>query len=247
MSDSIESVAVVGGGIMGGDIGQVLAQAGYDVNLRDVEEDALADTEDRIKNGNYGLGASVEGGYITAEERDATLDRLTFTLDLDEALDDVDAVFEAVPEDLALKGDVFREIDNHTEGIPLFSNTSGLSVTALANAVEDRSRFAVTHFFSPVPVMDLVEIVRAPQTDDRVIEVAQSIAEDLDKTYITIEDTTEEYGFVANRCYFALMEEAERVVDEGIATEEQVNTALKEGFNHPIGPFELIGTGNEWD
>ncbi|THE64364.1 3-hydroxyacyl-CoA dehydrogenase family protein [Salinadaptatus halalkaliphilus] len=242
-----QSVAVVGGGIMGSGIAQVLARNGYEVRVREINDELAEAARDRLVSGNYGLDDAVEGGYLSTDEKQAVLDRLTFTTDLEAATTGTDFVIEAVTEDLAIKGKVFRDLDDVTDEQPLYSNTSGFSVTAIANAVSDPSRVAVTHFFNPVPVMSMVEIVEAPETDDAVVERAEELVEELGKTSVTISDDPGSYGFIANRCYAAMREEAQRLVDDGIATEQQVDTALEEGYNLPVGPFSLRGIGEEWD
>ncbi len=242
-----KAAAVVGGGIMGSGIAQVLARNGYEVRVRELDEQLAEEARERVISGNYGLDDAVAGGYLTEEQKAAALDRMTFTTDLETATDGVEFVIEAVTEDLAIKGQVFRELDAVTDEVPLFSNTSGFSVASIANAVSDPSRVAVTHFFNPVPVMSLCEIVRAPETDEAVLERAEALIDELDKTGVTIEDDPGSYGFVANRCYAAMRREAERLVRDGIATEEQVDTALEEGYNLPVGPFSLRGIGEEWE
>ena len=243
----IEHVAVVGGGIMGSGIGQVFLQNGYSVSIRDIDQEILDEAGERIESGNYGLDRAVEGGYLTEAEREDALDRLTLTTDLDEAVEDADILIEAVTEDLSLKGRVFQEIDDATDDIPLYSNTSGFSVTSIANAVADPSRVAVAHFFNPAPVMPLVEVVQSEQTDQEVVDLMEALCEEVGKEPIVIDDAPGEYGFVANRCYAAMREEAQKVVDEGVATKEQVDTAMEEGYNLPVGPFSLAGLGEEWD
>ena len=238
--------AVIGGGVMGSGIAQVLARNDYEVTVREIDEELAEAAREQVISGNFGLDDAVDGGYLTEEEKQEALDLLTFTTDLEAAVADADFVLEAVTEDLAIKGRVFRQIDEATDEIPIYSNTSGYSVTALANAVEDPSRVAVMHFFNPVPVMSLVEIVAAEATDEAVVERAEEIVDDLGKTGITIEDAPGNYGFVANRIYGAMRREAIRVVEEGVATEDQVDTALEEGYNWPVGPFSLAGIGEEW-
>ena len=194
---SVSNVAVVGGGIMGSGIGQACLQEGFSVTIRDIDEDILADARERIEHGNYGLDRAVEGGHLTAEERADALDRLTLTTDLDEAVGDCDVVIEAVSEDLALKGRVFRELDAATEDVPLYSNTSGFSIAAIANAVDDPSRVCGAHFFNPAQVMSLCEVVRTPQTDEWVVETVEDLCDALGKTAVVIEDAPGEYGFAA--------------------------------------------------
>ncbi|WP_254538378.1 3-hydroxyacyl-CoA dehydrogenase family protein [Halomarina litorea] len=243
----VEHVSVIGGGVMGSGIGQAFLQNGYDVSIRDIEQEILQETEERIVDGNYGLNRAVESDHLSEEEKQAALDRLTLTTDLGEAVADADFVLEAVSEDLELKGRVFREIDSVTGDTPLYSNTSGFSATSLSNALEDPSRFAVAHFFNPAQIMTLVEIVPTGQTDDEVVDTIVEVSERMGKTAIVLEDAPGDYGFVANRCYAAMRREAERIVEEGVATEKQVDTALEEGYNLPVGPFSLRGIGEEWD
>jgi 3-hydroxybutyryl-CoA dehydrogenase len=241
-----DSAAVVGGGVMGTGIAQLLARTGSEVAVREINEELAAQAREQLVSGNFGLDDAVEGGYMTEDEKEAVLDRLTFTTDLEAAVADTDFVLEAVTEDLAVKGTVFRQLDDATDDQPLYSNTSGFSVTSLANAVSDPSRVAVMHFFNPVPVMNLVEIVRAEETADEVVALAEDLVDELDKTGIVVDDAPGNYGFVANRIYAAMRREAQRVVDEGVATEAQVDTAMEEGYNLPVGPFSLAGIGEEW-
>ncbi len=244
----VDHVAVIGGGIMGGGIGQALLQYGYEVTIRDVDEEINNETRGRIISGNYGLDRAVEGGYLTEDEKADCLDRLSFTVDIDEAVAGTDMVIEAVPEDLLLKGRVFRQLDEATAAdVPLYSNTSGFPIAALANAVEDPSRVAGTHFFNPAQIMNLVEVVRTPETDDSVVDLAEAVFEDIDKTAIVCEDQPDEYGFVVNRAWGAMREEARKIVDEGIVSAEELNLAMREGRNLPVGPLEGAGIGEEWD
>ncbi|MFB6300733.1 MAG: 3-hydroxyacyl-CoA dehydrogenase family protein [Halobacteriales archaeon] len=244
----VDHVAVIGGGVMGSGIGQALLQGGYSVSIRDIEEDILDDARERMVSGNYGLQRAVDEGYLEQEEMNDCLDRLEMTVDIEEAVDGTNLVIEAVPEDLSLKGQVFQELDEATEpDVPLASNTSGFSIAAIANAVDDPSRVVGAHFFNPAQVMNLVEIVKTPQTDEDVTQLVEDIVNDLGKTPIVIDDSPDEYGFVANRAFGALREEAKKIVREGVATEEQVDTALEEGYNLPIGPFSMPGLGEEWD
>jgi len=231
---------------MGSGIAQMLARNDYEVTVREIDEELAEQAREQLVSGNFGLEDAVEGGYMTEAERDGVLDRLTFTTDLEAAVADTDFVLEAVTEDLAIKGKVFRQLDDATDDQPLFSNTSGFSVTAIANAVSDPSRVAVMHFFNPVPVMSLVEIVAAEETSEATLETAREITDALDKTAIEIDDAPGEYGFVANRIFYAARREAEQIVEEGIATQDQVDTAMAEGFNWPVGPFSLAGIGEEW-
>ena len=244
----VDNVTMIGGGIMGGGIGQTFLQHGYSVTINEVDKDVIQVTRERIRTGKYGLDRAVENGYISSEERADALDRLEFIHDdTGEAVEDADVVIEAVSEDLSLKGRVFRELDKETTAdTPLLSNTSGFPIVSMANAVEDPSRVAGAHFFNPAQVMNLVEIIRTPQTDTEIISLTEELIEDIDKTPVVIEDTPKHYGFVNNRIYEAMRDEARKVVDEGVATKEEVNLIMREGRNLPIGPLEGGGIGEEY-
>ena len=244
----VDHVSVIGGGIMGGGIGQAFLQHGYNVTINDVDETAIEETRKRIETGNYGLDRAVEGGYLTEAGKEDALDRLEFTHDdIGAAVEKTDVVIEAVPEDLGLKGAVYRELDDETDDVPIFSNTSGFPIVSLANAVDDPSRVAGAHFFNPAQIMALVELVETPYTDKSVVSLGERLVDDINKTSIVIEDTPKEYGFVVNRIWGAMREEARKVVDEGVATEEEVNLAMREGRNLPVGPLEGASIGEEWD
>jgi 3-hydroxybutyryl-CoA dehydrogenase len=244
----VDKVALIGGGIMGGGIGQTFLQHGYPVTINEVDQAAIDETRDRIKNGKYGLERAVENGYLSSERRDEALDLLEFVHDdIGAAVEDADIVIEAVSEDMLLKGRVFRELDEETAAdIPLLSNTSGFPIASLANAVEDPSRVAGAHFFNPAPVMDLVEVIRTPRTDSDVVALTEELTEDIGKTPVVIDDTPKQYGFVNNRIYEAMRAEARKVVGEGVATKEEVNKIMRLGRNLPMGPLEGGGIGEEY-
>ncbi|MFC6962794.1 3-hydroxyacyl-CoA dehydrogenase family protein [Halocatena marina] len=244
----VDHVAIIGAGIMGSGIGQNLLQNGYQVTIRDIEQDVLDDARERIEFGNYGLNRAVEGGYLTEDEKADALDRLELTTDIEAAVNGTDMVIEAVPEDLALKGRVFNELSEVTnDDIPLYTNSSGFSVASVSNAVEDPSRVAGAHFFNPAQIMDLVEIVKAEATDQSVIDLMTDVVEDIGKTPVMVEDAPERYGFIVNRIWGAMVEEARQVVREGIASEDDVNVAMRKGRNLPVGPLEGASIGEEWD
>lgn len=245
MVEAVDHVSIIGGGIMGSGIGQELALAGIDITIYDIDENAFDDSRDRVESGKYGLQRAVDEGYISDEEKSATLERIGYTQDLRSAVWDADAIIEAVPEDLQLKGQIFRKLDSMSDDIPLYSNTSGFSISAIGISVEDPSRVAGTHFYNPVPVMDIVEIIRTPHADDGIIELAEAIVEKANKNAVVIKDDPRKYGFI-NRCVHAMRDEAERLVREGVATEEQIDMVLKKGYNHPVGIFEFRGHGEEW-
>ena len=230
-----EQVAVIGAGLMGAGIAQVTAAAGYDVVLRDVTPEAL----------ERGLGA-IRSSYakfvardkMSQVDADAALARITTTTDL-EAVATADLVVEAIFEKLEIKSELFRALDAICkEGAILASNTSAIPITSIA-AVTSRPESVVgTHFFSPVPMMKLCEIVRGYKTSDATIEVARTFAEKVGKTVVVV--NRDVAGFVTTRLISALAMEAVRLLESGVASAEDIDTACRLGFGHPMGPLETI-------
>jgi 3-hydroxybutyryl-CoA dehydrogenase len=227
-------VSVLGAGTMGHGIAQVSAMAGHQVRLRDVEEALVRDGIDAIE-------ATLEGGIerekVTEAEATATLGRIEGTTDLEMAIQDADLVIEAVPEDLDLKREVLADAEEHAEdGAVIATNTSSLSVTAIADALDRPERAVGLHFFNPVHVMALVEVVVAEQTDADALGFAREFVEGIDKTPIEVQDAP---GFASSRLGVALGAEAMRMVQEGVAGPRDVDRAMELGYNHPMGPIEL--------
>jgi 3-hydroxybutyryl-CoA dehydrogenase len=245
----IETVGVIGGGVMGSGIAQALAVGGCRVTVRDLNEELIAKSKATIVDGRYGLNRGVERGKTTREDADAALARLSWTTDLAD-IKDLDLVIEAVPEDLDLKKNVFAELDGALKAGAIFaSNTSGLAIQDIAQAVSEarRPRFIGMHWFSPAPVMKLVEIVHAPATAPETVEALESLCQRAGKVSIRVKDAPGRYGFVANRIYFAAVREAQKVLEEGIATAEDINKAMVAGFNWPVGPLAMIeGATKGW-
>ena len=240
--EDVKKIGVLGTGVMGSGIAQVFATYGFDVIARDVSDAALKGVMNEIVGGKYGLKRGVSRGKITQEQMDEAIKRIKMTTDVDEFCRDVDIVTECVPEDLNLKMKVFAELDKkcpkHTI---LATNSSGFSITALAGATERPDKVIGTHWFNPPPVLKGVEVIRAPDTSDETVEVVKGILEKCGKMAIVFKDAPMAYGYLANRCYFALAREAARIVEEGTATETDIDNALKFGFGFPLGPFELFG------
>ena len=228
-------LAVIGAGLMGSGIAQVAAQAGYDVTLRDVGEDAL-------RRGVGGIEKSyakfVEKGQLSAEDRDAALARITTTTDIEVAAE-ADIVVEAVFEKLDVKAEVFRALDKIArDDAVLATNTSAIPITQIA-AVTSRPESVVgTHFFSPVPMMRLCELVRGYKTSDDTLARARAFAEEVGKTCIVV--NRDVAGFVTTRLIVALSVEAAKLVESGVATAEDVDTACKLGFGHAMGPLQTM-------
>lgn len=240
-------IGVLGAGVMGAGIAQVLAIAGHDVVCHDISADALAKGREGVDTGRFGVRGAVERGKLTVEEADAALARLTFTDDV-ARLHATDVIVEAVPERLDLKVSVFRDLDAHCpEQTILASNSSGFPIAALAAATDRPDRVIGWHWASPAPVMKLAEIVRGPATSDDTVATIVELARDAGKNPIVVKDTAMAWGYVANRVYFSMVREAQRVVQEGIATREEVDQLMVDTFRWPTGPFGMTrGAGSGW-
>ncbi len=245
----INSVGVIGGGVMGSGIAQALAVGGCRVTVRDLNEQLIEKSRATIVDGRYGLNRGVERGKTTKEDAGTALGRLSFTTNLSD-LKAVDLVIEAVPEDLELKRKVFAELDGAVGAEAIFaSNTSGLAIADLNKAVSEsrRHRFIGMHWFSPAPVMKLVELVHAPETADETVEALEDLCQRAGKVPIRVKDAPGRYGFVANRIYFAAVREAQKVLEDGIASVDDINKAMVYGFNWPVGPLAMVaGATKGW-
>jgi 3-hydroxybutyryl-CoA dehydrogenase len=231
--DAIRTVGVLGAGTMGNGIAHVFARSGYNVVLRDVETRFLDHAMDTIgKN----LDREIKKGKVEEGEKPKILGRIHATTEMS-AISRADFVVEAVPERLDLKLSVLREADSvlRREAI-LASNTSSISVTTLAAATTRPERFIGMHFMNPVPVMVLVEVIRALQTSDETFQATMTLCERLEKKPVAVNDAP---GFVSNRVLLPMINEAAFAVMEGVATAEAVDAIMKLGMNHPMGPLEL--------
>jgi 3-hydroxybutyryl-CoA dehydrogenase len=231
----LEKIAVIGAGTMGHGIAQSCAMAGLYVTLVDVEERFI---ERAVVNIKTSLARFVKSGKITEAQADESSGRIATTTDLDAAVRDVDVVIESVPEVLALKQDVFARLGKASEpGTILATNTSQFSVTLLAASCCRPEDVIATHFFNPPVLMKLVEIVRGLRTSDRALEVALQLTTKLGKEAAVCRRDT--VGFITSRAAAALRLECIRMYEEGIASIEDIDRAMRLGFNHPMGPFEL--------
>jgi 3-hydroxybutyryl-CoA dehydrogenase len=227
-------VTVLGAGTMGHGIAQVSAMAGHDVTLRDIESEIVADGIDSIRSN---LAGGVERGKVTQEEMDATLANITGETDLAAAIEGADLVAEAVPEDLDLKTTVLTDAEDVAgEDTILATNTSSLSVTELASELERPGNLIGLHFFNPVHIMSLVEVIVGERTDESTREFAVEFVEGIDKTPVVVRDVP---GFASSRLGVALGVEAIRMVEEGVASPRDIDNAMELGYNHPMGPLEL--------
>ncbi len=236
LNQSIKTVVVVGAGTMGHGIAQVLVRHGYAVSLHDVTKELLAKATEKISRG---LGRDVEKGRLTAEQKDQALARLKTTTQMAD-LAPADFVIEAVTENFEAKVGVFRALEPVVRAVRpeviFASNTSSISITKLAASTSRPAQFVGLHFFNPVPVMKLVEIVPGIQTSPETIASAEALAKSLDKTPIRVNDFP---GFISNRVLIPMINEAIYAVMEGVAEPAAVDGVMKLGMNHPMGPLEL--------
>ncbi|HEX5533025.1 MAG TPA: 3-hydroxyacyl-CoA dehydrogenase family protein [Actinomycetales bacterium] len=226
------TVAVIGAGLMGSGIAQVAAQAGWDVVLRDVSDDATARGRETVAKS---LARFVAKGTTTQDDADAALERISLTTDLG-AASEADVVVEAVFERLDVKTEVFAELDRIARpDAVLATNTSAIPITRIAAATQRPESVVGTHFFSPVPMMQLCELVRGYKTSDDTLARARQFAEAVGKTCIVV--NRDVAGFVTTRLIAALVVEAVKLVESGVATAEDIDTACKLGFGHAMGPL----------
>lgn len=229
----MEKIAVVGAGIMGNGIAQVAAEGNYQVILYDLNPEGL---DKGIKRIEKTLSRNVEKGKIGQAEADAIRGRIQPTSKIEE-LKDVDMVIEAIIEQIEPKKKLFEELDKICKPSAIFaSNTSGLSITEMAAAVERSGQVIGMHFFNPVPVMQLVEIIRGEQTSDETFEMAHDVAQQFNKTAISVKEAP---LFAVNRILTPMINEAIFVLSEGIASAEDIDKGMMLGASHPIGPLAL--------
>ncbi|MGA9173261.1 MAG: 3-hydroxybutyryl-CoA dehydrogenase [Thermoactinomyces sp.] len=230
----IKRVSVIGAGQMGSGIAQVAAKAGMDVTLSDMAEAPLQKGLERIKEN---LRRAVQKGKISDAEMESTLGRIRPTVRLEEAAAEADLVIEAVVENMDVKTDVFRKLDEHCPGHTILaSNTSSLPITEIAAVTKRPEKVIGMHFMNPVPVMKLVEVIRGLQTADEVYVAVEQLAKQMGKVPVEVNDFP---GFVSNRVLMPMINEAIYAVYEGVATPEAVDQVMKLGMNHPMGPLTL--------
>ncbi|MBC7283727.1 3-hydroxybutyryl-CoA dehydrogenase [Hoeflea sp.] len=233
MGNQIKSVGIIGAGQMGGGIAHVCAMAGYDVHVHDVSADTLQTMLATI-SGN--LARQVSSGKTTEAEREAALGRIHFAPEITD-LATMDLVVEAATEDETVKRKIYQHLCPvlNPEAI-LATNTSSLSITRLASATDRPERFIGIHFMNPVPVMKLAELVRGIATEDQTFQAARVFVESLDKTITVTEDFP---AFIVNRILLPMINEAIYTLYEGVGTVDAIDTAMKLGANHPMGPLQL--------
>jgi 3-hydroxybutyryl-CoA dehydrogenase len=230
-----KKIGVVGAGTMGNGIAQLAAQMGADVVLRDIKDEFV---ERGIKNIDRFLSKGVERGKLTEDQKSGVLGKITGTTDMG-ALADCDFIIEAVIEDLDLKKKVYGELDEICKPeVILGTNTSSMSITLIAAATKRPDKVVGMHFFNPPPLMRLVEIIRGYETSDETVKATTELAQAMGKE--TVEVKVDSPGFIVNRLMIPHMIEAVKLLEEGVASKEDIDKALKLGLNYPMGPFELM-------
>ncbi|HHW38614.1 MAG TPA: 3-hydroxyacyl-CoA dehydrogenase family protein [Bacillales bacterium] len=230
----IKTIGVVGAGSMGTGIANLAAMNGFNVILRDIDETYLQNALNRM---DKFMGKSVARGKMTEEQKQQTLDRIKLTTNLND-MAEADVVIEAVIEDLELKKEVFSQLDEIVkENVILATNTSSMSITVIASATKRPDRVAGMHFFNPAQLMKLVEVVRGYETSDETVEELKALSKALTKEPIEVKKDVP--GFIVNRIMIPQFIEAIKLLEEGVATAEDIDKAVTLGLNYPMGPFTL--------
>lgn len=236
-------VTVIGGGVMGSGIAQVLATSGFAVALHDVDSKSLERARITIEDSAFGMRASVKRGKLSEENFEFARARIQYCSDLQQACAAADCVIEAVPEDLGLKLKLFKQIDRLAPaGTILTSNTAGLPIVALAHATQRPHLVLGWHWAQPCIVIKLAEIIVHPDTAPEAVDTVVQLAQRCGKNPHVIKDQPLEWGFVTNRIMLKVRQEARNIVDEGIATPAQVDALMKDCFRWPVGIFEALDT-----
>jgi 3-hydroxybutyryl-CoA dehydrogenase len=231
----VQTVTVVGSGIMGRGIAHVAALGGLKTVLNDVSRDLLEKAKNVIEKD---LKKGVELGKVTAESMHGTIERLSLETDLERAVQNTDLVIEAVPERIDLKLQIFERLDKACPHHTVFaSNTSALSITEMGGATKRPQRFIGMHFFNPVHKMKLVEIIRGLETDEETYRLAEEVSKKMGKETVEVKESP---GFVTSRINALIGNEAFYMLQEGVANARDIDKALKLGLNHPMGPFEMV-------
>lgn len=250
----VKCIGIMGAGVMGGGISQTAILAGYRVICRDLTDEILARAKETIISGRFGLKGGVERGKQTQVEMDAALARLTLTTRVED-LRHCDLIIEAIGggesgqlENKPLKLKVLAELDKLVKKEAVFaSNTSTFTIADLAVATERKDQFIGMHLFSPANIMRLVEVTYTADTSEETIKLIEDLAKSWGKTPVRVKDVPGDTGFIGNRVFGAARREAQQIVDEGIATPEDVDTAMTLGFNWPVGPLGMgLGARAGW-
>jgi 3-hydroxybutyryl-CoA dehydrogenase len=247
--EDVRHIGVVGGGVMGGGIAQVHAAAGYRVTIRDISDQIIEDTRNSLVEGKWGVKRAVEKGKMGFDAAVQVIDNISYTTKVED-LADCDFIIEAVPENLELKQKVFAELDKIVKPEAIFtSNTSGIVIQEIAEPVSDKRKeqFVGMHFSNPVPVMSMCEVITTPQASQETIDTVVGVAKAAKRAVCMVKDTPGTRGFILNRVFAAAAREARKIVEDGIATPEDVDKAMITGRNWPAGFFgNRGGIGKQW-
>jgi 3-hydroxybutyryl-CoA dehydrogenase len=247
--DDVKTIGVMGGGVMGGGIAQVMAIAGFDVVVRDLNDELIDVTRDAIFESRWGMKRAVEIGKLGFDVATEAMPRISFTTSVD-GLADVDFLIEAVPERLELKQEVFKELDEAVNSDAIFtSNTSGFVIAEIARDVSDSRQplIAGMHYSNPVPTMKMCEVIYTPRTSEETMETVRGVGERAGKAVSMVADAPGTYGFLLNRIFAAAKREADVILDAGIASEEDIDKAMMTGRNWPAGFYgSRGGIGKQW-
>jgi 3-hydroxybutyryl-CoA dehydrogenase len=247
--EDIKTLGVAGAGVMGGGISQIAALAGYKVITRDLNDEILAKSKEGITNGRFGLKGALDRGKITQEQMDKALGNIKWTTKVED-LKDVDLLIEAIGgggagemENKDLKLKIFKELDGIVKKDTIFgSNTSFFTIRDIAAVTNRKDKFLGIHFFSPVPVMKVVEVTWTPETSKEVTDAVVGFCQKIGKVPVRVKDVPGDLGFIGNRIYFAAVREAQKVLKEGIVEKpEDIDAVMTMGFNWPIGPMMMGG------
>ncbi len=228
------NIAVVGSGTMGNGIAHVFAQHGYNVALVDVSDEALKKAMDTIRKN---LTRQLEKGTITPDQKNQALNNITVSNDLQRSVQNAELIVEAATENIDLKLKIFRDLDTYSNpSTILASNTSSISITTIASVTNHQENVIGMHFMNPVPLMKLVEVIRGKNTSDEVTHQVMNIAKQLEKIPVEVNDAP---GFIANRILMPMINEAISALHEGVAGVAEIDTVMKLGMSHPMGPLQL--------
>lgn len=247
--EDVKHIGVVGGGVMGGGIAQVNAAAGYRITIRDISQQIIDETRHNIVEGKWGVKRAVEKGKMGFDAALQVIDLVGFSTSVED-LADCDLIIEAVPEKLDIKQQVFAELDKIVKPEAIFtSNTSGIVIQEIAEPVSEqrKTQFVGMHFSNPVPVMTMCEIITTPQASQETIDTVVGVATAAKRAVCMVKDTPGTRGFILNRVFAAAAREARKIVEDGIATPEDVDKAMITGRNWPAGFFgSRGGIGKQW-
>lgn len=237
--EDIKSIGVIGGGVMGGGIAQTTALAGYKTIIREISDEVIEKTKDAIVNGRFGLQGGVARGKHTQQQMDQVLANLSFTTRVED-LKDCDLIIETVSENMELKQKVFAELDKVVKKDAIFtSNSSALTHAEISKDVARKDRYIGWHWASPANVMKLAELIYTADTSEEVIQLLEVLCQRLGKVSVRVKDVPGNTGYVGNRIYAAVRREAQKIIEEGIATAEDIDTVMETGWNWPVGPFGM--------